>query len=254
MWNIGSALKTRPVNQVPLPVALMLLAALCLQIWWHDHSTATNANAEALPDAPDSDILRLLSLGDPLALARFLNLWLQVFDNQPGVSIPFSALDYSRVQGWLQASLDLDPQGHYPLLAAARLYGEVPDPARQRSMLEFIHQRFLESPNDRWPWLAHATLIARHQLRDQPLALKYARSLADKTTGSRVPNWARQMEIFVLEDMGATEAAEILIGGLLQSGQIKDPHEFRFLTQRLKALRQKAESAEEKVADYGEKS
>ena len=30
------------------------------------------------------------------------------------------------------------------------------------------------------------------------------------------------MAIFVLEDMGETEAAEVLIGGLLESGQISD--------------------------------
>jgi hypothetical protein len=200
------------------------------------------------------DTLRLVSLGDPLALARFLNLWLQVFDNQPGISVPFRELDYTRVRGWLNASLELDPRGHYPLLAAARLYGEVPDPAKQRQMLDFIYEKFLEAPNERWPWLAHATLIARHQLHDQPLALKYAHSLADRTTGSQVPHWARQMEIFVLEEMGETEAAEILIGGLLQSGQINDPHEFRFLTDRLKHLRQQTGSVDEKVAGYGEQS
>lgn len=254
MWNTGSAPTARPVHQVPVPILLMLLAALCLQIWWHDHSPAASASAEALPDVPDGDMLQLLSLGDAPALARFLNLWLQVFDNQPGVSIPFNALDYGKVRDWLQASLDLDPRGHYPLLAAARLYGEVPDHARQRLMLEFIHEKFLQAPDERWPWLAHATLIARHQLRDLPLALKYARALAARTTGSQVPHWARQMEIFVLEDMGETEAAKILIGGLLQSGQIKDPQEFRFLTHRLKALRQKGEPAGGKIAGYGEKS
>ncbi len=36
------------------------------------------------------------------------------------------------------------------------------------------------------------------------------------------------MDIFVLEDMGETEAAQIVIGGLLENGQVTDPHEFRF--------------------------
>jgi hypothetical protein len=51
-----------------------------------------------------------------------------------------------------------------------------------------------------------------------------------------VPLWAKQMEIFILEDMDQLEAAKIMLGGLLQSGQIDDPAEARFLAQRLKEL------------------
>ena len=51
-----------------------------------------------------------------------------------------------------------------------------------------------------------------------------------------VPLWARQMEIFILEDMNELEAARILLGGLLESGAIHDPAEARFLQQRLEEL------------------
>ena len=54
-----------------------------------------------------------------------------------------------------------------------------------------------------------------------------------------VPLWARQMEIFILEDMDELEAARIMLGGLLASGQIRDPAEARFLAQRLKDLEQR---------------
>lgn len=254
MGNFTTVPKQRPLKQVPWPITTLLLAALLLQVWSHHHSPAPDASAEALPPAPSAEVLQLISLGDSLALARVLDLWLQVFDNQPGISIPFRKLDYAGVRSWLQASLDLDSLSHYPLLAATRLYAEVPDPPRQRQMLDFIYTKFLEAPNERWPWLAHATLIAQHRLHDRPLALKYARALADKATASRVPHWAQQMEIFMLEDMGETEAAEILIGGLLDSGQINDPNEFRFLTQRLEALRKQRMPADKQIADYGEQS
>jgi hypothetical protein len=56
-----------------------------------------------------------------------------------------------------------------------------------------------------------------------------------------VPYWARDLQILLLEDMGEYEAARILIGGLLASGEIEDPGEVRFLEQRLEALSQQGE-------------
>lgn len=228
----------RPVCQVPKPVLFLLAAALMTQVYAHTRLPENRARAEMLPPAPGSEMLNVASFGDPVALSKYLNLWLQVFDNQPGISIPFKDLDYTRVRGWLQASLDLDPRGSYPLLAAARLYGEIPYPEKQRLMLDFVYEKFLEAPDRRWSWLAHATLVARHRMQDLPLALKYAQALADKASGSQVPHWARQMAVPVLEDMGELQAAEVLIGGLLDSGQITDPHEFRFLYERLERLRE----------------
>jgi hypothetical protein len=163
-------------------------------------------------------------------------LWLQAFDNQPGISIPFRELDYARVEAWLARILDLDPRGQYPLLAASRLYGEVPVPEKQRPMLDFVHDRFLEDPDRRWPWLAHAAIVAKHRLGDLPLALRYARAVTDHATGPGVPAWARDMTILVLEDMGELEAARLLIGGLLDSGRVTDPHEARFLDRKLREL------------------
>ena len=51
------------------------------------------------------------------------------------------------------------------------------------------------------------------------------------------PSWARQMQIFILEDIGELESAKIMLGGLLATGQVTDEHELRFLTQRLEALK-----------------
>jgi len=238
--------RERPVAQVPKPVILLLLIGLGLQVVWHHWRPAPTATASALPYAPPADVLSVASLGDAIAFSRILNLWLQMYDNQPGISIPFRELDYARVTSWLQASLTLDPRGHYPLLAAVRLYGEVPDPERQEQMLEFTYEKFLEAPLERWPWMAHAILIARHRLENFELALKYANALADKAIGPQVPHWVQQMSIFVLEDMGETEAAGILIGGLLESGRITDPQEFSFLSDRLNLLAESGQSGDER--------
>jgi hypothetical protein len=99
-----------------------------------------------------------------------------------------------------------------------------------------VHERFLADPDRRWPWLAHAALVAKHRLKDLALARRYAQAIDRHTRAGDVPLWARQMEIFILEDMGELEAAKIMLGGLLESGQIDDPAEAAFLKQRLDAL------------------
>ncbi len=230
----------RSWRDVPTAAVVLLAASLTMQLAWHAAQPRPRAEAAALTAPPDVNVLNAASLGEPVTLARFLMLWLQAFDNQPGISIPFRELDYGLVTQWLARILELDPRGQYPLLAAARLYGEVPVPDKQRRMLEFVYQQFLLDPNRRWPWLAHAVFVAKHLLRDQPLALKYAGALAEDAP--QAPDWAKQMRIFVLEDMGELEDAKILLGGLLDSGQIKDPAEYKFLSRRLEELKERTGS------------
>ena len=233
--------RERPLADVPRPVLAALGLALAAQIAWHGLRPPPEARAGDLPAPPSAAVARVAALGEPVVLAKTLMLWLQAFDNQPGVSLSFAELDYARVQAWLSLILELDPRGQYPLLAAARVYGEVGDEARRRLMLEFVHRRFLEDPERRWPWLAHAAIMARHRLGDLPLALRYARAITERARGA--PAWARDMSVILLEDMGELEAARILVGGLLDSGRVSDPHEVRFLSRKLEALERAVEKS-----------
>jgi len=233
----------RSVGHVPRAVWALLGLGLAAQLGWHALAPAPVARAEDLPPAPSLAVLRLAGLGDDTALAEGLMLWLQAFDNQPGISIPFARLDYARVEAWLDRILALDPRARYPLLAAARLYGSVSDERRVRRMLEFVYRHFLEDPDRRWRWLAHAALIAKYRLRDLTLALRYARALTERATAPEVPFWARDLTVLVLEDLGELEAARVLIGGLLASGQIDDPNEIAFLERKLEALEEGASAS-----------
>ena len=226
----------RRLSAVPAPVIALLAAGLALQVTWHALQPPPRAQQVALRPAPPAALLRLGALGDALLAAKLTMLWLQAFDNQPGISIPFRELDYARLETWLERILELDPKGQYPLLAASRLYAEVPDGDKQKRMLELVYRHFLLEPDTRWPWLAHAAILARHRLGDLQLALKYARAITDQASGEDVPFWARDMSILLLEDMGELEAARILVGGLIRSGRITDPNELRFLHRKLAAL------------------
>lgn len=224
----------RRLGAVPAFVLALLAATLLVQIGWQAAKTRPAARAAALDAPAPLPALQIASLGEPIALAQLLALYLQAFDNQPGISIPFKDLEYPRVIRWLETMLGLDPVTEYPLMMASQLYAQVPAADKQRLMFDFVHRRFLEDPNRRWRWLAHCAILAKHRLDDKPLALKYADDITRHASAASA--WARQMRIFILEDMGETESAKVLLGGLLANGEVTDTAEIHFLTQRLKKL------------------
>jgi hypothetical protein len=226
-----AARNERPLSAVPGWILWLLVAALIAQVSWQP-APRTN-EASDLPPAPSADALRLSSLGETAALARLAMVWLQAFDSRGDNAIPYQKLDYGRLSAWLRAILATDPRSGYPLFAAARIYAENAAPEKARRMLDFVYEEFARDPNARWPALAHAALLAKHRLNDLPLARRYAGALQRQTTDPTVPDWARQMEIFILEDMNELEAAKIMLGGLLATGRIRDPEERRFLQGRL---------------------
>jgi hypothetical protein len=224
----------RAISHVPALARVALVLALAAQLAWQGAHPLRTVQPENLPAAPALSALRLTSLGEPVALAKGLVLYLQSYDNQRGQIIAMRKLDYDRVQAWLAAALTLDPLAQYPLLLASRVYGEVMgDEGRQRQMLTFVRQQFDADPNRRWPWLAHAAVIARHRLKDMPLAREYAGAVRLQATADSVPNWAKQMEILLLQDMNELETARVLLGGLILSGQVKEERELNFLKERL---------------------
>ena len=79
-------------------------------------------------------------------------------------------------------------------------------------------------------------------MNDLPLAKRYAAAIQKHATGPNVPLWAKQMEIFILEDMNELETARIMIGGFITSGTVHDPAEIRFLDQRLRDIEARLKS------------
>jgi len=234
-----SARQERPLSAVPRWVLLLLAAALMAQLGWLSHRRTTAPGASDLPPAPSAAALRLAAFGETAALARLAMVWLQAFDSRGDNAIAYQRLDYARLIAWLRAILALDPRSGYPLFAAARVYAEDAGSEKTRRVLDFVFEEFARDPNARWPALAHAALLAKHRLNDLPLARRYAAAIQRQTTDASIPSWARQMEIFILEDMNELQAAKVMLGGLLATGRIRDPEERRFLEGRLKEIEQR---------------
>ncbi len=222
----------RPLSTVPKPVLLLLMLGLCAQLLWHFSHPPERPDAANLPPTPSLPALQVLSLGEPIALSKLLLLYVQSFDDQPGLQAAYHQLDFKRVQNWLALSLQLDPLGRYPLYLASHVYGETGDPVKRRQMYDFVYRQFFADPNRRWEALANAAIMARHRLDDLPLAEQYAQALRERATGAIVPDWAKQMDIFMLADLQEYDQALALLDGLLHSGQITDAAKLRFLQER----------------------
>jgi hypothetical protein len=237
---------TRALGAVPRWLWALFVCALIAQVAWRSIERPGTPLAAELPTPPGEPLLRLASVGEPEAAARIAMLYLQAFDLGDGSTTPYRNLDYRRLVDWLRAILALDPRSDYPLFSAARIYAEVPDPARSRVMLEFVYEEYLRDPNRRWPSLAHAALLAKHRLKDLALANRYAAAVQRYATAPDVPLWARQMQVFILEDMNELDAARIMLGGMLASGTIHDADEARFLRQHLEELERKTAASSSK--------
>ena len=229
----------RALTAVPGWILWLLAGAIAAQVGWHSLRRAGAPAASDLPPAPSAPALRLASFGEPAALARLSMVWLQAFDSRGDNATPYQRLDYARLIAWLRAILATDPRSGYPLFVAARVYAENANPEKARRMFDFIFEEFARDPNARWPALAHAALLAKHRQNDLPLARRYAAAIQRLTTDPSVPSWARQMEIFILEDMNELDAAKVMLGGLLAAGRIQDPDERRFLQGRLEEIEQR---------------
>ena len=232
----------RPLSALPAGLWLALALALAAQLAWRTHEPSASVREADLPPAPSAAALRLASFGEPEAAAHLAMLYLQAFDYSGANANPYRRLDYGRLTDWLAAILELDPHSNYPLFAAARVYAETPDAPQSRRVLEFVYHEFFADPDRRWAALAHAALLAKHRLKDLPLARRYAAAIQRYTRSPDVPLWAKQMEVFILEDMNELDAARIMLGGLLESGAIHDADEGRFLRQKLEELERRQAS------------
>jgi len=86
--------------------------------------------------------------------------------------------------------------------------------------------------------MTEACLLLKHQLNDLPAALKVAEQISSLPKTMKLPFWARDMKLVLLDELNQYESAQILISSMLQSGEITDEDELRFLKGRLLKIQQ----------------
>lgn len=225
----------RPLREIGtrtwLALALAVLAQCTFSIALPQRPVA---QAGALPPPLPAGVALFAGLGDPLPVSQLICLSLQA--SEAGGPAGFAGMDYTVLAGWLSLALELDPHGQYPLLLASHVYAQASDAERQRRMIDLVRAYAGRDLARRWRWLAHVSLVARHRLKDMRLALDLASDLAHAPASVAIPGWARQMAVFLHEELGERRAARVLLGGLLASGTVSDPREARFLVHKLAGL------------------
>ena len=86
--------------------------------------------------------------------------------------------------------------------------------------------------------MTEACLLLKHQLNDLPAALEVAERIAALPGTIKIPFWARDMKLVLLDELNELESAQLLISSMLQSGEIEDRDEIRFLQSRLLKIQQ----------------
>ena len=230
----------RPLGQLPRPIVIGFLLLFGLQVLVHQlalHQKAVNYRPLASPFA--ATIYQGLSMGSEQLLSYLLAIRLQLHDNQAGKHIRYSQLDYERLVNWLDHIYQLNTQSEYTMLLASRVYSQTRDRDRLRIILEYIDRTFMQNPQLHWRRLAEASVIAKHQLGDLPLALRMADKLSGQPASVEMPRWARDIQFILLGDMNEFETAITIIVALLQTEAVNDPDEARFLKEKLLYLQQK---------------
>lgn len=198
----------------PSLVSMALLAAMGGQVLFWRAAHELRVEEELVPEPPSVAAVHALSLGDAEFLFRHLGLELQNMGDTGGRFTPLYQYDYRKLGGWFAVLDDLDPESDYIATTAGFYYSQSQHVQDTRYVIDFLRRHAERDRVRNWRWLAQAATLARHRLHDVPLALDIARELAAIDDPS-VPNWARQMEPFLLAELGDKAAARILFEAIL---------------------------------------
>lgn len=214
-------------GQVHASTLLLIGVALMQLVFWSLTRTI-RVEPELVPPAPTPEALDLLAFGDRQFLYRALGLEVQNFGDTGGRFTPLLDYDYARLGEWFDRLDRLDPVADYAPAIAAQYYGLTPTGADTVHIVLYLARHARRDITHKWRWLAQAAYMARHKVKDLPLALDLARELADLSNRyPGLPVWTRSMPAFILAEMGETEAARLLLGAILESEPSLSPEEVR---------------------------
>ena len=104
-------------------------------------------------------------------------------------------LDYGRLNGWLRTRSSSISAARTRVRCGARLCRDADDHARARCWNSSTRNSCASRPP--LALVANASLLAKHRLKDLPLARRYAAAVERHARAPTWPLWARQMEIFI---------------------------------------------------------
>ena len=211
-------------------IALLFLFGLTALFW--TVSTQMFPRWPGVPPAPTQTGAKSITLGDDEFSFRFLGLALQNFGEMGIYNIPLKDYNYNDLRDWFFLLNSLDPvSDHVPMLAA-NYFGGTSVPEQAAEVVKYLNVIGSIPVGQKWRWLAHASYLAQHKVGDLELALKYAyglQKMSEERPELDMPQWARQMPVFILNNRGEKEASRKLMENLIVTEKNIHPTEVNFM-------------------------
>lgn len=185
---------------------------------------------DGVPPVPTMNGALASGLGDHEFAYRFFAISLQNFGNVGRDFSPLKNYDYGRLGQWFDLLDTLDPlSDHVPQLAS-NYFGASRVPAHAAVVAKYLGRVGNTPYKNKWRHLAQAAYLAQHRMNDMDLALHYAEQLQKlNAEGKPMPQWARQMAVFVYRARGEKDKARALMEKFLVTDPTDVPEEINFM-------------------------
>ena len=193
------------------------LCALILNVLTWVYARDIKGRWANVPPVPSRAGAASFALGDQQFAYRVIAIMLQNLGDTGGRSTPLDQYNYDDLAKWFFLEDQLDTRSNYMPFLASYYFGAVQDPQKLPPLLAYLRKIGESAEGERWRWLAHAVYLARFDMKDQDRALELAYALAS-IKNDKMPHWARQMPVFVLNMKGDKKEALDMMVEMLRSG------------------------------------
>ena len=215
------------VNDIKVPhIILALLVALQVLFWYQ--TVDIKPKLDIVPPLPSEKEVAALSFGDSQFYFRALAFNLQMAGDTFGRSTPLKDYNYPKLLEWFRLLDRLDENclppenpnncrastSNYVPSLAAYYFSKSQNNKDVKYVLDYLEEHSMRNPEANWWWLSQSIYLANSVLRDKPRAIRIATEL--HKIKADMPLWARQMVVFLREDIGEkSQAEEIMCETLL---------------------------------------
>jgi tetratricopeptide (TPR) repeat protein len=220
---------------------------LVLQVAFWMNTRDFKPELDVLPSLPGEQAVKATSFGDEQFYFRVLGLQIQNAGDTFGRTTPLKDYDYEVLQKWFYLLDSLSSESNFIPALAAYYFSQTQHTPDVRYIVDYLVKHADRNPHDKWWWYSQAITLSRYKLKDNDLALGIAYKLA-AVDNPDMPIWAKQAPAFILEDVGKTEEALIIIQDLLKNYENLSDGEknfmYYYINERLKETMKDLEVAE----------
>jgi len=182
------------------------------------HSRGIMPEMGIVPAVPGDRTVRALSFGDEQAFFRLLALNIQNSGDTFGRFTALYKYDFNKLYHWFHLLDGLDNESNYLPSMATYYFSQSQNRDDVRYIVDYLDEYTEGRAKEKWWWVAQASYLASHKMKDDDRAL----ALAERLRGVKgIPLWAQQLAAFEHEKRGEFGDALAIIQEIL-----KDPSQY----------------------------